>query len=94
MSVAQTLMKEGKYIMSTKKEAAATNDWTDLLAGSAGAGLEDVTAQDLALPIFRLLQSLSPETKKSDSAYIAGASEGMILDVVGRAVYDSIVFVP
>lgn len=81
--------------MATKKElTTATPDWADMLATSAGAGLEDVTAQDLAMPMFRLLQSLSPETKKSDSAYIAGASEGMILDVVGRAVYDSIVFIP
>ncbi len=95
MPVAQALTKEGNCIMATKKElTTATPDWADMLAGSAGAGLEDVTAQDLAMPMFRLLQSLSPETKKSDSAYIAGASEGMILDVVGRAVYDSIIFIP
>lgn len=81
---------------TTKKAVATTNtpDWADQLASAAGVGLEDVRPDDLAMPMFRLLQSLSPETKKSDSAYVQGASEGQWLDAVGRAVYDSILFVP
>lgn len=82
---------------TTTKKAVATNDapaWADQLAGSAGMGLEDVRSEDLAMPMFRLLQSLSPETKKSDSAYVPGASEGQWFDTVSRSVYDSIVFVP
>lgn len=84
------------YIMATTKKDLATTspDWADMLATSAGAGLEDVRPEDLAMPMFRLLQSLSPETKKSDSAYVQGASEGQWFDTVARAVYDSIVFVP
>ena len=79
---------------AAKKDLTTTPDWADMLAGSAGAGLESVRPEDLAMPMFRLLQSLSPETKKSDSAYVQGASEGQWYDTVGRAVYDSIVFVP
>ena len=84
------------YIMATTKKDLATTspDWADMLATSAGAGLEDVRPEDLAMPMFRLLQSLSPETKKSDSAYVQGASEGQWFDTVARAVYDSIIFVP
>jgi hypothetical protein len=84
------------YIMATTKKdlTTATPDWADMLATSAGAGLEDVRPEDLAMPMFRLLQSLSPETKKSDSAYVQGASEGQWFDTVARAVYDSIVFIP
>ena len=83
--------------MTTTKKAVATNDvpaWADQLAGSAGMGLEDVRPDDLAMPMFRLLQSLSPETKKSDSAYVQGASEGQWFDTVSRTVYDSIIFIP
>jgi hypothetical protein len=82
---------------TTTKKAVATSstpDWADQLAGSAGVGLEDVRPEDLAMPMFRLLQSLSPETKKSDSAYVQGASEGQWYDTVARAVYDSIIFIP
>jgi hypothetical protein len=80
---------------TTKKDVAtAGHDWADELAGSAGAGLEDVRPDDLAMPMFKLLQSLSPETKKSDPAYVQGASEGQWFDSVGRGVYDSIVFIP
>lgn len=80
---------------AAKKDLTTTTpDWADMLAGSAGAGLESVRPEDLAMPMFRLLQSLSPETKKSDSAYVQGASEGQWYDTVGRAVYDSIIFVP
>jgi hypothetical protein len=95
MPVAQAITKERSYTMATKKEVTTgTPDWADMLAGSAGAGLESVRPEDLAMPMFRLLQSLSPETKKSDSAYVQGASEGQWYDTVGRAVYDSIVFIP
>lgn len=80
---------------TTKKDVANTAPaWADKLSGIAGAGLEDVRPDDLAMPMFRLLQSLSPETKKSDPAYVQGASEGQWFDTVARAAYDSIVFVP
>lgn len=80
---------------TTKKDIVSSSpDWADQLAGAAGAGLEDVRPDDLAMPMFRLLQSLSPETKKSDPAYVQGASEGQWFDTVGRGAYDSIIFIP
>ena len=82
--------------MATVKKDVVSNtpNWADQLAGVAGAGLEDVRPDDLAMPMFRLLQSLSPETKKSDPSYVQGASEGQWFDTVARAAYDPIIFVP
>jgi hypothetical protein len=82
--------------MATVKKDVVSNtpNWADQLAGVAGAGLEDVRPDDLAMPMFRLLQSLSPETKKSDPSYVQGASEGQWFDTVARAAYDAIIFVP
>lgn len=79
----------------SKKESTALSADVDFdFEQYAGAGLQNVSSTELATPYFRLLQALSPETKRTDPAYIPGASEGMWCDVVGRAVYDSILFVP
>jgi len=40
----------------------------DLLAG--GTGLEDTDSGDYAIPFIRVLQSNSPQLKKSDGKYI------------------------
>ena len=81
--------------IAKKKDAAlAMPNWADEIAALAAEGLEDVRPEDFSLPFFRLLQSLSPETKKSDGAYVPGAGEGMWLDTVAREVYDAIIFVP
>ena len=43
---------------------------------SQGTGLEEATADDYAIPFLRILQSMSPQLKKSDGKFIAGAEEG------------------
>lgn len=78
-----------------KKEAATALATADFdMEQFAGAGLANVKHNELSTPFFRLLQALSPETKRQDPAYIPNAAEGMWVDVIGRAVYDSILFVP
>ena len=47
----------------------------------AGAGLENVTQDDVLIPRLTLLQALSPQLKKNKPEYIEGASEGDIADV-------------
>lgn len=47
----------------------------------AGAGLEEVTSRDVLIPRLSILQGLSPQVNKRDSAYIEGAEVGMIADV-------------
>jgi hypothetical protein len=58
----------------------------DLLAG--GTGLEDTDSGDYAIPFIRVLQSNSPQLKKSDGKYIEGASQGMMFNTVTNEIYD------
>ena len=74
--------------------AAAVAQYDEDDFGDSGAGFEDVKASDLSLPFWRLLQSLSPETKRSQPEYIDGAAEGMWLDTTTQELFDEILFVP
>ena len=58
----------------------------DLL--SAGTGLEEASADDYAIPFLRVLQSMSPQLKKSDGKYIQGAEEGNLFNTVTETLYD------
>jgi hypothetical protein len=63
----------------------------------SGQGLENVTQQDLAIPILSILADLSPQVKKIEASYIQGAEPGMILHKSLNEVYDGkagILFVP
>jgi len=55
----------------------------------AGLGLEDVNASDMQIPFLRILQALSPQLKKSDPAYIEGASQGDIFNTVTNKVWSA-----
>lgn len=60
-----------------------------------GRGNEDVTVDDLSIPRLDVIQSLSPQRKKSDPAYIDGAEEGMLFNSVTQALYGAeVAFVP
>lgn len=54
----------------------------------AGAGFEEAGASAYAIPFLQILQSGSPQCKKSDGAYIKGAEEGMFFNTVTQEVYD------
>lgn len=49
-----------------------------------GAGNENVSARDMLVPRLKLLQDLSPETKKTKPEYIEGAEPGMIFNTVTK----------
>src|SRR5271156_6194944 len=68
--------------------------WEDGLAAMSGAGFEDVRASDMALPLFKLLQSGSGECKRSEPTYVPGALEGMWFDTISKEMFDAIDFVP
>jgi len=77
--------------MASKKVAEAESSDIipfddDLL--SAGTGLEEAGADDYAIPFLRVLQSMSPQLKKSDGKYIQGAEEGMFFNTVTESIYD------
>jgi len=66
----------------------------DFFSSNAGAGLDNVTAKDLLVPRLTILQSLSPQLKPRDAAYIEGAKVGDICDVGTGAIFQSIMFLP
>jgi hypothetical protein len=53
----------------------------------AGAGLENIDKDDLALPFLKLLQASSEEGKKKHANYVEGAEEGMFYNTVTKKLY-------
>lgn len=67
----------------------------DFFQQQAGAGLDNVTAADMLVPRLTILQSLSPQLKPRDAAYIEGAQVGDICDVgTGQLFKGSVLFLP
>lgn len=66
----------------------------DFFQQNAGAGLDNVTAADMLVPRLTILQSLSPQLKKRDSAYIEGAEVGDICDVGTGQIFKELLFLP
>jgi hypothetical protein len=83
-------------------ETAAQDDTatgTAMTAGSGGAlaaqfeemgheGFENTDDQSFAIPFLIVLQSGSPQCKRSDGAYVKGAEEGMLYNTVTGELYN------
>lgn len=52
----------------------------------ANSGFESADAEAYAIPFLSVLQSGSPQVKKSDGAYIKGAEEGMLYNTVTQEI--------
>jgi len=79
------------------KEETALVTQQDLYLNDAGAGFEEAGAESYAIPFLSILQSGSPQVKKSDGAYIKGAEEGMLFNSVTSEAYsgeDGIEIIP
>lgn len=57
------------------------------MQASAGASAKQLTATDYALPFLKILQGLSPELERTNSAFIPGASIGDLVNSVTRELY-------
>jgi hypothetical protein len=57
------------------------------LEADAGVGSENISKDDMAMPFFKVLQDLSPQTKRSKAEYIEGAAPGMFFNTVTRRLY-------
>lgn len=91
------MTKEKDNLPATKEPAgkAIAMPAADIFQAQAGAGLENVTASDMLVPRLTILQSLSPQLKPRDAAYIEGAKLGDICDVgTGEVFKDGIMFLP
>ena len=68
--------------VAKKQEAGLpSTDVLDLLSEHQGVGL-DYETSDLQIPFIRLIQAMSPQIKKSDPSFIAGASQGDVFNTV------------
>ena len=68
--------------VAKKQEAGLPSaDVLDLLSEHQGVGL-DYDTSDLQIPFIRLIQAMSPQIKKSDPSFIAGASQGDVFNTV------------
>ena len=76
---------EGEELV--QKAAAEVAAFQAEMMADAGAGFEDADASAYAIPFLYVLQSGSPQCKKSDGAYIKGAEEGMLFDTVGKRLF-------
>lgn len=65
--------------VAERKNTALSTDVVDF-SEDAGLGFEEADSDAFAIPFIRILQSGSPQCKKSDGAYIEGAEEGVIFD--------------
>lgn len=71
-----------------KKDPSALAAMEAQYAADAGAGFEEADSSAYAIPFLQILQSGSPQCKKSDGAYIKGAEEGMLFNTVTQEVFD------
>ena len=69
----------------TKKEETALA--TMNFAEDSGSGFEAMGADDMAIPFISILQSLSPQCKKSEEKYVKGAEEGMFINTVTNEIF-------
>jgi hypothetical protein len=51
-------------------------------------GFEEADSASYAIPFLNILQSGSPQCKRSDGAYIPGATEGNLFDTVSNEIFD------
>lgn len=56
-----------------------------------GAGNENVSASDMAIPSIKLLQALSPETQKSKAEFIEGAKPGLYLNTLDNSLHEEMI---
>lgn len=80
--------KSKEMAEKAKADLALSEEMNDLLEEDAGSGTENVSAEDMMIPFLNILQSLSPQLRKQDPAYIKNAEEGMFFNTATERLYD------
>lgn len=68
--------------VTKKDKSLPSKDLLATMRGDEGAGMENMTTDDYAIPFVKLLQDLSPQVKKRDPSYIEGAEPGDFYNTV------------
>ena len=79
-------------VSKKKKSEVSTNviDFTNF----AGAGFENVDAQEMAIPFLKIASSQTPEIKTSNPKFVEGLEQGNIFNSVTKDFYKNIRVVP
>lgn len=92
--------KETKNLPAKKAAAGAlSTEVLDMFVDDAGKGMEGADGSCFAIPFLTILQSGSPQCKKSNlEKFIKGAEEGMLFNTLTKEVYngeeEGLLFVP
>lgn len=78
-----------KNAVAKTKSAGLPANLAAEMEADAGDGMQNVTTQDMAIPFLRILQKMSPQLSKRDGAYVAGASEGDIINTVTGQLWEA-----
>lgn len=87
----------GANALATTSKAglpSLNNDALTFLESKAGQGMEQVKMADVLMPRVSILQSLSPQLKRSKPEFIEGAQEGQIYNAQTNQLSDSIRVIP
>lgn len=79
--------EESKEVVKKKDDVPAVSASGIDMDMDAGEG-QDFGTQDLAIPRFGIIQSLSPQRTKAKPEYIEGAEEGMFFENVGKRLFN------
>jgi len=89
---------KGTTELTTPTSTALQNkELLDMVMEDEGAGSEDMSTRDMAIPRLTILQSGSPQVKKREATYIDGAEEGAIFDTVGEVLFggeEGVILIP
>ena len=84
--MSQVQAKQAKAVAPKPKTALPVA--ANLLEEMGGAGLENITAENMAMPFIKLISDASPERKKAHEKFVEGADTGMIINTVTKKLYD------
>jgi len=80
---------------ASKKKTVAPRKTTEVapevdidIGAYAGMGNEEVSPEDYALPILRILQKMSPQVDENEEGHVEGAKAGMFFNTVTNEAYD------
>lgn len=79
--------QSGKQVAEQKQAGLPAG--VEELEQHAGEGFEQADADSYAIPFVQILQSNSPQVKRSEGAYVQGAAEGMVINTVSNDLYNA-----
>lgn len=77
-----------KNVPAKKEESLPATTDMSMFEDAAGAGMENTTSEDFAIPFLAVLQKMSPQVDEADGAYVEGAKAGMLYDNISGKLYD------